>query len=219
MTLGIGVGTGISYGSYAPVRVPIGRSVLAVALFDTLVAIAMGLAIFPLVFASHLLPSMGPGLMFVSMPYAFGNMVNGEAFGALFFSLVALVALGSAIAILEPVTGAIKQRFGLRRGTSALVVGAAVWALAYGSAVTLAPSSHGAAPDLLRWIDRLAGGVLLPLVALGTALLVGWRLGRPLLRAQLYRESPLFFSLWYFLLRYIAPLGIALVMAAALLTT
>ena len=219
LTLGIGVGTGISYGSYAPVRVPIGRSVLAVALFDTLVAIAMGLAIFPLVFASHLLPSMGPGLMFVSMPYAFGNMVNGEAFGALFFSLVALVALGSAIAILEPVTGAIKQRFGLRRGTSALVVGAAVWALAYGSAVTLAPSSHGAAPDLLRWIDRLAGGVLLPLVALGTALLVGWRLGRPLLRAQLYRESPLFFSLWYFLLRYIAPLGIALVMAAALLTT
>ncbi|MDP4918178.1 MAG: sodium-dependent transporter, partial [Haliea sp.] len=165
LTLGIGVGTGISYGSYAPVRVPIGRSVLAVALFDTLVAIAMGLAIFPLVFASHLLPSMGPGLMFVSMPYAFGNMVNGEAFGALFFSLVALVALGSAIAILEPVTGAIKQRFGLRRGTSALVVGAAVWALAYGSAVTLAPSSHGAAPDLLRWIDRLAGGVLLPLVA------------------------------------------------------
>lgn len=219
LTLGIGVGTGISYGSYAPVRVPIGRSVLAVALFDTLVAIAMGLAIFPLVFASHLLPSMGPGLMFISMPYAFGNMVNGEAFGALFFSLVALVALGSAIAILEPVTGAIKQRFGLRRGTSALVVGAAVWALAYGSAVTLAPSSHGAAPDLLRWIDRLAGGVLLPLVALGTALLVGWRLGRPLLRAQLYRESPLFFSLWYFLLRYIAPLGIALVMAAALLTT
>jgi|TARA_R100000988_G_scaffold101003_2_gene72894 NSS family neurotransmitter:Na+ symporter len=217
-TLGVGVGTGISYGSYAPVRAPIGRSVLAVALFDTLVAIAMGLAIFPLVFASHLVPSMGPGLMFISLPYAFGNMLNGEVFGALFFALVVLVALGSAIAILEPVTGAIKQRFGLRRVTSAVIVGAVVWLLAYAAAATLAPSSRGTAPDLFRHMDQLAGGVLLPLAALGTALLVGWRLGRPLLRAQLYRESPQFFSLWYFLLRYIAPLGILLVMATALLT-
>jgi NSS family neurotransmitter:Na+ symporter len=178
----------------------------------------MGLAIFPLVFASHLLPSMGPGLMFISMPYAFGNMLNGEVFGALFFALVALVALGSSIAILEPVTGAIKQRFGLRRVTAVVIVGAVVWVLAYAAAATLAPDSRGTAPDLFRLMDRLAGGVLLPLVALGTALLVGWRLGRPLLRAQLYRESAQFFSLWYFLLRYIAPLGIVLVMAAALVT-
>ncbi len=217
-TLGVGVGTGISFGSYAPVRVPIGRSVIAVAVFDTLVALAMGLAIFPLVFANNLVPAMGPGLMFISMPHAFGNSMDGEIFGSLFFLLVALVALGSCVAILEPVVGAVKQRFGLRRLTAAAIVGGLVWLLAYGAALTLTTHSTDGDTDLFRLLDRLAGGLLLPLVALGTAILVGWRLRRPLLRAHLYRETNLFFSLWYFLLRYIAPPAILLVMLGALLS-
>jgi neurotransmitter:Na+ symporter, NSS family len=216
-TLGIGVGTGISFGSYAPVRVPVGRSVIAVAVFDTLVALAMGLAIFPLVFAYNLVPAMGPGLMFISMPHAFGNIMDGEAFGTLFFLLIALVALGSCVAILEPVVGAVKQRFGLRRVTAVTIVGALVWLLAYAAAFTLHNGGDGGI-DLFRLLDRVAGGLLLPLVALGTVILVGWRLRRPLLRAHLYRESNLFFSLWYFLLRYIAPPAILLVMLGALLT-
>ncbi|MEQ9397300.1 sodium-dependent transporter [Haliea sp.] len=217
-TLGVGVGTGISYGSYAPVRVPIGRSVIAVAVFDTLVALAMGLAIFPLVFAYNLVPAMGPGLMFISMPHAFGNIVQGELFGALFFLLMTLVALGSCVAILEPVVGAVKQRFGLRRVTAVAIVGALAWLLAYAAAFTLDTSTGDGGPDLFRLLDRLAGGLLLPLVALGTVILVGWRLRRPLLRAHLYRETNLFFSLWYFLIRYIAPPAILLVMLGALLT-
>lgn len=217
-TLGVGVGTGISYGSYAPVRVPIGRSVIAVAVFDTLVALAMGLAIFPLVFAYNLVPAMGPGLMFISMPHAFGNILQGELFGTLFFLLMALVALGSCVAILEPVVGAVKQRFGLRRVTAVAIVGALAWLLAYAAAFTLDNSSGDGGPDLFRLLDRLVGGLLLPLVALGTVILVGWRLRRPLLRAHLYRETNLFFSLWYFLIRYIAPPAILLVMLGALLT-
>lgn len=217
-TLGVGVGTGISYGSYAPVRIPIGRSVIAVAVFDTLIALAMGLAIFPLVFAYNLVPAMGPGLMFISMPHAFGNIIDGELFGTLFFLLMALVALGSCVAILEPVVGAVKQRFRLRRVTAVAIVGALAWLLAYAAAFTLDNSSGEGGVDLFRQLDRLAGGLLLPLVALGTVILVGWRLRRPLLRAYLYRESNLFFSLWYFLLRYIAPPAILLVMLGALLT-
>ena len=77
-TLGVGVGTGISYGAYAPERLPIGRSVMAVAVFDTAIALMAGLAIFPIVFANNMEPSMGPGLMFVSLPYAFGNIMHGR---------------------------------------------------------------------------------------------------------------------------------------------
>jgi NSS family neurotransmitter:Na+ symporter len=216
-TLGIGVGTGISFGSYAPVRIPIGRSVLAVALFDTLVAITMGLVIFPLVFAHNLLPSMGPGLMFISLPYAFGNIVEGELFGALFFLLVALVALGACVAILEPIVGALMRQFRLRRLTAVVVAGAAIWLLAYAALATLDAGAGHQGPDVFRLMDRAVGAVLLPLVALATALLVGWRMRKPLLRAQLYRETPLFFSLWYFLLRYIAPPAIVLVLLGGLL--
>ncbi|PLW81707.1 sodium-dependent transporter [Kineobactrum sediminis] len=217
-TLGIGVGTGISFGSYAPVRIPIGRSVLAVALFDTLVAVTMGLVIFPLVFAHNLLPSMGPGLMFISLPYAFGNLVQGELFGALFFLLVALVALGACVAILEPIVGALKRQFSLRRLTAVVVAGSVIWLLAYAALSTLDAGAEHQGVDLFRLMDRLVGVVILPLVALATAVLVGWKIHKPLLRAQLYRETPLFFSLWHFLLRYIAPPAIALVLLGGLLS-
>lgn len=216
-TLGIGVATGISYGGYAPIRVPLARSVIAVAVFDTLVAIAVGLAVFPLVFAHNMLPSMGPGLLFVSLPHAFGNMPLGEVYGALFYLLVALVALGSCVAMLEPVVGALRQQFGIRRITAVSVAGATVWVLAFGALATLeAPGSAASGLDLFRLMDRLASSVLLPLVALATAVLVGWRLREVLLRAQLYRESALFFSLWYFLLRYIVPVAIGLLLLTGL---
>jgi NSS family neurotransmitter:Na+ symporter len=100
-TLSVGVGVGIAFGAYAPDKLPIGRTVLAVALLDSFIAIAAGLAIFPIVFAANLEPSMGPGLMFVSLPYAFGNMPEGETYGLLFFVMVATVALGSAVALAE----------------------------------------------------------------------------------------------------------------------
>ena len=96
-TLGIGVGTGISYGAYAPEQIPVGRSVIAVAVFDTFFGLMAGLAIYPIVFASNLEPASGPGLIFVSLPYAFGNVLQGELVGTVFFLLMVVAALGSAV--------------------------------------------------------------------------------------------------------------------------
>jgi NSS family neurotransmitter:Na+ symporter len=219
-TLGVGVGTGISFGAYAPARLPIGRSVMAVAVFDTAIALMAGLAIFPIVFANNMEPSMGPGLMFISLPYAFGNLMLGELFGTLFFALMALAALGSVVAIMEPVVGVLMQRLRLRRVSAALAVGVLVWLLALLVTLSLAPGDEHtllANGSLFRLLDRLSADVLLPLVALLTAVLVGWRLRPEILRRELYREMDLFFSLWRRLLRYIAPPAIALIIAAALL--
>jgi NSS family neurotransmitter:Na+ symporter len=223
-TLGVGVATGISYGAYAPRRIPIGRSVIAVAVFDTMIALLAGLAIFPIVFANNIEPSMGPGLMFVSLPYAFGNIMQGELFGTVFFALVVLAALGSAVAIMEPIVVAVMQRARLGRCTAVLLVGALVWVLGLAVALSLA---QPLAPDeasawfgyrnLLGFLDAITAGLLLPVVALLTALFVGWYLRPEILRLELSRESDLFFSLWRFLLRYIAPPAIALIMLAALL--
>jgi len=84
-TLGVGVGAGISYGAYAPQQIPISRSVIAVAVLDTAVGLFAGLAIFPIIFANNLEPAAGPGLLFISLPYAFGNLLQGEMFGTIFF--------------------------------------------------------------------------------------------------------------------------------------
>ncbi len=218
-TLSVGVGVAISYGAYAPARVPIGRSVFAVALFDTLIALGAGLAIFPIVFANNIEPSMGPGLVFVSLPFAFGNIVGGELFGTLFFALVVVAALGSAVALLEPVVGALKQQFKLRRFTAVVIVGAAVWLLGIGVALSFSSWQDVGwfgYRNLFELLDVLSTSVLLPLGAFLLAVFVGWRVREPILRDLLVRETQLFFSVWYFVLRYIAPPAIAVVFISAL---
>lgn len=219
-TLGVGVGTGISYGAYAPQRIPIGRSVMAVALFDVAIGLFAGLAIFPIVFANNLEPAAGPGLLFISLPYAFGNLLEGETVGAMFFVLMVVVALGTAVAIMEPIVVTLMQQLRFSRFTATLATGALVWYLSLAVVVSLSPELHipwVGERNLLRELDFVTAGVLLPLVALLVAILVGWRLHPAILRLELARESDLYFSIWRGLLRYIAPPAIAILMARAYL--
>jgi NSS family neurotransmitter:Na+ symporter len=218
-TLGVGVGVGISFGAYAPPRLPIGRSVVAVAVFDTAISLMAGIAIFPLVFANNMHPSVGPALMFISLPYAFGNLMFGDLFGTLFFVMVVLTALASVVAIMEPLVGVMMQRLRLRRVSAVLSVGILVWLLALVVTLSFAPgeaTSRMANGALFRLLDTVTASYLLPLVALLTAVLVGWRLRPEILRVQLYREMDLYFSLWRRLLRYIAPPAIAVIIGAAI---
>ncbi|MEM9257132.1 MAG: sodium-dependent transporter [Pseudomonadota bacterium] len=221
-TLGVGVGTGICYGAYAHRRVPIGRSVMAVAVFDLVIAVMAGLAIFPIVFANNMEPASGPGLLFVSLPYAFGNIGQGELFGAVFFMLVALAALGSAVAILEPAVAALKHAARLERLTAVVMVGALVWLLSLAVVSSLqadlGPKWFGGY-NLFSEIDRLLTRVLLPVAALLTAIFVGWQMRRQIQRAELDRESAWFFRYWRLFLRYIAPPAIVLLLLAPLLTS
>lgn len=217
-TLGVGVGTGISYGAYAPERIPIGRSVMAVAVFDTIIALLAGLAVFPIVFANNMEPATGPGLLFVSLPFAFGNIAQGEMFGTVFFLLMVLAALGSAVAILEPVVSSLMQLARIERFTATLLVGSVVWVLGFAVVLSFAPGDDFGwvgNRNLFRFLDQLAADFLLPLVSLLTALFVGWRLRPEILRVELDRESLLFFVLWRFLLRYVAPVAIIVLMLAS----
>lgn len=216
-TLGVGVGTGISYGAYAPQQVPIGRSVVAVAVFSTVIALLAGLAIFPVVFANNMEPSAGPSLLFINLPYAFGNLMQGELAGTVFFMLMALAALGSAVAVMEPIVATLMQQARLQRFTAALVVGAVVWLLAWAVVTSLQPGGGlrwFGNQNLLAVFDFVTTGVLLPVVGLLVATLVGWRLRPEILRQVLLRESGTLFALWRFLLRYFAPIGITLLILA-----
>ena len=91
-TLSLGMGAIMVYGSYLPKNTSITQAVVVIALADTAVALLAGLAIFPIVFANGLEPDKGPGLIFQTLPIAFGHMEGGTLIGMLFFVLLVFAA-------------------------------------------------------------------------------------------------------------------------------
>ena len=205
-TLSIGVAVGMSFGAYAPRKLPVLRSVIAVALFDLVVAVAAGLALYPLLAEANVVPAREFALLFLAVPFAYGALPFGDFYGALFFLMVALVLLGSAASLLEPVLGVLEQQFRLRRRAAAPLVMVMVW-----SASCFATLGLGGEGGLLRGMNLWTAQLLMPLAMLLLALFVAWRLPRTLLRRELGREPDALFSLWYFLLRFVAPpvIGVA----------
>jgi len=131
-TLSLGMAIMMAYGSYLGNDVPVGRTMVIVALMDTVVALLAGLAIFPVVFANGLEPSAGPGLIFQTLPLAFGNMPMGGLFGTLFFILLLFAAWTSGISLLEPVVEWAEENTNMNRTGSAVVVGTLCWLLVIG---------------------------------------------------------------------------------------
>ena len=109
-SLGIGVGLMITYSAYMPQDFSLRGSSTVICIGDTIAALLAGFAIFPIVFASNLDPAEGPGLIFVTLPIAFGNMAGGQVIGALFFVLLLFAAYTSAIGMLEPVVAWLEEK-------------------------------------------------------------------------------------------------------------
>ncbi|WP_101759813.1 sodium-dependent transporter [Oceanicoccus sp. KOV_DT_Chl] len=212
-TLTIGVGAMMTYGAYVPDKRSITRMVGIAVTVDVLVSLLAGLAIFPLVFSLNMAPAMGPGLMFVAMPYGFGNMLYGNYFGGLFFLMVSLTAIVSGVALLEPAIVWLSERFGWWRPAAAVVVTLLVWSLGLVTIFSFSALQHIQLLGLSVFglLDFLTANILLPVGGCLIAFFVGWRMRIEVLRDELYVESDKVFALWYWLLRYIAAPSVLLV--------
>ncbi|MEH6470988.1 MAG: sodium-dependent transporter [Halopseudomonas sp.] len=217
-TLSLGMGSMMVYGSYMPKNASIGSTVLTVAALDTLVALAAGLAIFPLVFANQLDPGAGPGLMFVTLPVAFGHMDGGQIFGFLFFAMVAIAAWSSAISLLEPVVAYVVERFKISRGEACVILGGIVWVLGIGALTSFNIGSQWSlfGMNFFDLLDFLTANLLLPLGGLLVCVFAGWWVGKRITREELSMRSELVFNSWFFVVRYIAPVAVAIVFVANL---
>ena len=131
-TLSLGMGTMMAYGAYVPEDAKLSTTVVTIALLDTLVAIAAGLAIFPIVFANGLEVSQGPGLTFVTLPLAFGQLPFGAFFGAVFFVLISFAAITSAISLTEPALAYLTEEYNAKRQRVAISLGVVCWAIGLG---------------------------------------------------------------------------------------
>jgi NSS family neurotransmitter:Na+ symporter len=212
-TLSLASGAMMIYGSYLPAGTSIARTSLMVALADTLVALLAGLAIFPLVFANGLEPGAGPGLIFVTLPIAFGQMPLGQLVGGLFFTMLAIAALTSAISLSEPTIAWLSEKFGISRLKAVLLSGVALWLLSLGTVFSFNAWSEITlfGKTFFDSLDYLTTNLMMPLGGLGTVLFTGWALSRKTVQEALGVEHPQLFGLWWQLLRWLTPLGILIV--------
>lgn len=218
-SLAIGVGALITYGAYMGKDVHIPSAARTIVLADTGVAILAGLTIFPLVFAYGLQVSEGPGLIFVSLPIAFGQMPGGQVFASAFFVLLFGAAFTSSIAMLEPVVAWLEDR-GHSRPLMSMLIGFAAWAVGLLMAASfnhladfhpLAFFAPFAELNLFRVADYLVSNIFLPLNALLLALFSAWIMARATVREQLGFRKPWAFVVWQTAVRYLVPLAIAFI--------
>jgi NSS family neurotransmitter:Na+ symporter len=212
------MGIMMAYGSYLGEEVDLLRTARTVVIMDTVFALCAGLAIFPIVFANGLDPAAGPGLVFVTLPLAFGNMSGGLVLGALFFLMLTFAALTSSISLLEPATAYMVER-GRSRRSAALMMAGLCWALGLVTVFSFNIWSHVRMldRDLMGLIELVANDIMLPLGGLLIALFAGWVLKDSILREQLAGMPAWGFTVWRWLLRVLCPLLVLAVLLNALL--
>lgn len=208
-TLSLGMGAMMAYGAYMPEKANLTKTVLTVAVLDTLVALVAGMVIFAIVFSNGLEPAAGPGLMFQTLPIAFGALPAGSLIGTVFFVLVVIAAWSSAISIAEPaVAWAVEKGFGRKRAT--LVVCLLAWLLGIGSVLSF---NIWGEVKFLRGtffdnLDFLTANLMMPLGGVAIAVFVGWFMSRKDVAEEVRLHDKRLFRLWRFVLRYISPLAI-----------
>lgn len=217
-TLSIGMGAVMAYGAYLPEETSITGASAAVVTADTSIAILAGLAIFPLVFANGLTPADGPGLVFNTLPLAFGQMPGGMFFCTIFFVLLSFAAWTSAIGLMEPAVAWIVERFNKTRAQASILVGLLIWVLGFGSVLSfnVLADTRFLAGTIFDNVDYLTSNILLPLGGLLITIFAGWVMCRNSTSDELGNSGGLFKS-WRVLARFVAPVGILLVLINAVL--
>jgi NSS family neurotransmitter:Na+ symporter len=216
-SIAIGTGALLAYGAYLPDYVSIPRAAWTIALADTAAALIAGLLIFPIVFASDLDASEGPGLIFVTMPLAFAQMPGAQVVGPMFFLLVFFAAFTSGIGMLEPFVSWAEERSGLDRRKAVSVTAVLVWLLGLAAVFSfniwkdftpldMIPQLEGR--TVFSILDYGVSNVILPINALLIALFAGWAINSRNMRRDIGLEQNLGWYLWQFSIRILAPVAV-----------
>ena len=216
-TLSLGMGAILTYSASLPKDTNLVKSSLVVVGLDTGIALLAGLMLFTFLYQYGAEPSKGPGLVFISLPAVFYEMGGlGNFFAIIFFIALAFAGMTSAVSLTEPMVQYLIDRFSFSRFKASVSAGAFFWLVgivvllsntsAYGEALTFGSKS------LFDWIDHITAAVMLPLGGLLMALFIGYAIPKSQLLSVLGDDMGRWFEVWYFLLRYVAPVALFIVM-------
>ncbi len=223
-SISVAMGIMVTYGSYFRDDSNLMKSVNQIELFDTVVAFLAGIMIIPAVYVflgEEGMRSSGPGLMFMALPRVFAEMgVVGNVVGAVFFLMVLLAALTSAMSVLEAVVASLIDAFGWSRRKATIVESSL--ALAIGIVVCLGYNvlyfdvklPNGSNAQILDIIDYISNNVLMPVVAIGTCILIGWLVGPKTVIDEATKNGERFGrkGLYIVMIKFIAPVMLFLLL-------
>ncbi|PIW30440.1 MAG: sodium-dependent transporter [Rhodospirillales bacterium CG15_BIG_FIL_POST_REV_8_21_14_020_66_15] len=219
-SLSLGMGTMMTYASYLDKQVNLPKTAAQVTLLDTGFAVVAGFMILPAVFAFGFDPQAGPGLTFITLPAVFAQMPAGPLFAFLFFALLAIAALTSAVSIIEPVVSYLIDERGVSRRAATWGAGAVTWALGVPSALSLGPWKDVTlgGKGILDAVDYLASNIMLPVGGILITLFIGWSIAdRAKEEAQSDGVHPFALAnVWIFICRFVAPAAVAWVLIGGL---
>jgi NSS family neurotransmitter:Na+ symporter len=220
--LSVGMGTMITYGSYFRNDQNVPMTALRVMLADLTVSILAGIAIFPAVFTFGFKPEAGPSLLFITIPAVFSQMPFGNVFVVLFFVLGAIAATGAMLSIMEVPVAYLHQRFGVSRFNATAATG--ILLALIGSTAALSNSVLAefklCGMTMFDLYDFLTSNLLMPVGGLFICIFVGWVWGEKQVRAALSNDGQLqngaVIAIFFFIVRYVAPVTIGVILLRGL---
>ncbi|HAG69142.1 MAG TPA: sodium-dependent transporter [Lachnospiraceae bacterium] len=227
-SLSIAMGIMIAYGSYMRDDTNLPKAIGQIEIFDTAIAFLAGIMIIPAVYVfmgKEGMEASGPGLMFVTLPRVFSQMGRIGAFiGCLFFAMVLFAATTSSVSILEAIVSSFVDRFGIERKKAVMLEGVICFAL--GTLVCLGYNllyfeytlPNGAVGQLLDIMDYVSNNLMMPLVSIGTCILVGWVTNPDKIIGEITKNGESFNrkTVFVVMLRYIAPVMLFAILIKAL---
>lgn len=224
-SLSLGFGTIMTYASYVSKKENVMFQSVATAVFDLMFALIAGTAIMPAVFAFGIDPQAGPGLVFETLPFVFGQMPAGGLIAILFFVALLVAALTSSISMLEVAVAYLVEEKKFSRMGACACLFVLCWVIGTICSLSFGPLSHIqiGGGNIFDFLDSLSSNVLMTLGSLFTVIFVGWRLKKTDVYDEftnggtLSRNAKIFGVLW-FLIRYIAPLAIICIFISGLVS-
>jgi NSS family neurotransmitter:Na+ symporter len=215
-SLSVGMSGMVTYASYLGKDTKLPQTAITVAFADTAVALIAGLVIFPAMFAFGIEPGQGVGLVFVTLPTVFGSMPLGFLWSAVFFLLLLVANITSAISILEMPVAFLIEKTKMTRLKAALIVGAVSYVM--GVAVSFSFGIWGDftifGKGIFDLFDWTGSNILLPLGGLMVAILIGWvwKKDAAIGEVSSYGENKFWFNnMWFFLIKYVVPVVLVVI--------
>ncbi len=217
-SIGVGMAGMLIFGSYLPKEVSITRCVLIIIVIDTCVALFAGLMIFPMVFRFGMDPAGGPGLIFQTLPVAFAQMPGGHFIAVLFFTLLSVAAVTSMVGLMEPLVAWTEDTFELPRHKATITMFVTISCLGILSVLSYNVISDWTfgKRDLNGILDYLANQIMLPVGGLLITIFAAWQVRKSSLRAELPLMSDTIFAIWHWLLKFLLPVAIIVILLTGL---